>query len=118
SPDAACATRRLRRVLPDHSRIQRTACSMAGVSDHSHHTTQPRRTHRPPTSRQLRYLRILAERTGTTFAAPDTSREAGLEILRLQRLPSSPSRKRGDARSQLATDREWLQPSTAVRAEE
>lgn len=91
---------------------------MAGVSDHSHHRTQPRRPHRPPTSRQLRYLRILAERTGTTFAAPDTSKEASLEILRLQRLPSRPSRDRLDDRSELATDREWMQPSTAIRAEE
>jgi hypothetical protein len=91
---------------------------MAGVSDHSHHTTRPRRDHRPPTSRQLRYLRILAERTGTTFAAPYTSREASLEILRLQRLPSSPSRKRRDDRNELPTDREWMQPSTAIRAVE
>jgi hypothetical protein len=91
---------------------------MADVSDHSHHTTQPRRTHRPPTSRQLRYLRILAEGTGTTFAVPGTSREASLEILRLQRLSSSPLRELLDDHSELATDRERMQLSTAIRAEE
>ena len=32
---------------------------------------------RPATSKQLRYLRLLADRTGTTFAPPRTSQEAG-----------------------------------------
>jgi hypothetical protein len=30
----------------------------------------------PPTTRQLRYLRRLAERTGTTFTPPVTARDA------------------------------------------
>ena len=43
----------------------------------------------PPTSRQLGYLRSLAERTGQTFAYPKTRRDAGREIERLKRAPAS-----------------------------
>jgi len=34
----------------------------------------------PPTTRQLRYLRVLAERTGTTFSVPATRAEASRSI--------------------------------------
>ena len=37
-----------------------------------------------PTSRQLNYLRILANRTGQTFTNPKTSAEASAEIKRLK----------------------------------
>jgi hypothetical protein len=39
-----------------------------------------------PTGKQLRYLRVLASQTGTTFATPRSSRDASLEIERLRRL--------------------------------
>jgi hypothetical protein len=39
---------------------------------------------KPPTSKQLSYLRRLALRTGTTFAVPQTSRQASTEIQRLK----------------------------------
>jgi hypothetical protein len=39
---------------------------------------------KPPTSRQLAYLRALAERTGQTFTPPRTSGEASREIRRLK----------------------------------
>lgn len=39
-----------------------------------------------PTSKQLRYLRILAERTGTTFTPPGSSKHASSEIGRLKRV--------------------------------
>jgi hypothetical protein len=43
-------------------------------------------THRGPTPRQLRYLRALAEQTGTTFTQPTSSAEASREIDRLATL--------------------------------
>ena len=43
---------------------------------------------KPSTSKQLAYLRALAERTGQTFATPRTSREASAEIRRLKAAPS------------------------------
>jgi hypothetical protein len=39
-----------------------------------------------PSNRQLRYLRLLAQHTATTFITPRTSREASREINRLLRL--------------------------------
>jgi hypothetical protein len=39
-----------------------------------------------PTSKQLAYLKALAERTGQTFAVPRTSRDASAEIERLERV--------------------------------
>jgi hypothetical protein len=44
---------------------------------------------KPPTARQLAYLRVLAERTGQTFVAPTTSGEASREIRRLKAVPPS-----------------------------
>jgi hypothetical protein len=43
-------------------------------------------TTRRPTSKQLCYLRVLAERTGTTFTPPKTSSDASAEIGRLKRV--------------------------------
>ena len=42
-----------------------------------------------PTPKQLRYLKRLAERTGGTFAWPQTKAEASREIERLKSRPSS-----------------------------
>jgi len=71
-----------------------------------------------PTPRQLRYLRTLAERTGTTFTSPGTSGEASREIRRLKALPSlTPSERRYERRT-LDADRERLQPSNAINPEE
>ena len=44
------------------------------------------RTRRGPTPKQLRYLRVLAEQTGTTFTPPTSSAEASREIDRLAAL--------------------------------
>lgn len=49
---------------------------------------------RGPTPRQLRYLRVLAEQTGTTFTLPTSSAEASREIDRLAAL----KRERGTHR--------------------
>jgi hypothetical protein len=41
---------------------------------------------KPPTARQLTYLRQLANRTGTTFATPISRADASAEIRRLKRI--------------------------------
>ena len=43
---------------------------------------------KPPTAKQLAYLRALAERTGQTFVTPRTSRDASAEIRRLKASPA------------------------------
>jgi hypothetical protein len=67
------------------------------------------------TRRQLSRLRILAERTGTTFVAPQTSMDASREIRRLERLPSLPTSDRYRERSTLDADREQLQAANAIQ---
>jgi hypothetical protein len=52
------------------------------------------RTHRSPTPKQLRYLRVLAEQTGTTFTPPTSSAEASREIERLAALKRERDRHR------------------------
>jgi len=48
-----------------------------------------------PTSRQLQYLRSLANRTGQTFTYPQTGAQASAEIQRLKRTtPQSPGERR------------------------
>ncbi len=47
-------------------------------------------TPKPPSARQLNYLKALANRTGQTFTYPRTSRDASHEIQRLKTVrPSS-----------------------------
>ena len=43
---------------------------------------------KPPTAKQLAYLRALAERAGQTFATPRTSKYASAEIRRLKAAPA------------------------------
>ena len=43
----------------------------------------------PPTARQLRYLRELAQRTGRTFVPPKTKHQASAAIGQLQAAPRS-----------------------------
>ena len=47
-----------------------------------------------PTGKQQRYLRSLAEQTGTSFTAPRTKAEASQEIERLKKLGASPRHER------------------------
>ena len=51
-----------------------------------------------PTPKQQRYLRALAEQTGTSFTPPTTKGEASREIDRLKKLGTSPSHERGQDR--------------------
>ena len=55
----------------------------------------------PPTAKQQRYLRSLAQRTGTSFTPPQTKCEATREIKRLKQLGAS-------ARHELREDRQAI----------
>lgn len=57
---------------------------------------------KPPTSKQLAYLRALAERTDQTFATPRTSRDASSEIRRLKATPAESQLERRVERDELA----------------
>ncbi len=70
-------------------------------------------THRGPTPKQLRYLRVLAEQTGTTFTPPTSSAEASREIDRLAAL----KRERG-AHSELPDSTEQRVYATAPQPDE
>ena len=71
-----------------------------------------------PTFRQLRYLRALAERSGTTFQTPQTQAEASGEINRLKALTSLTKSERMHERKERVGDLTRLQPSSSIRSEE
>jgi hypothetical protein len=58
----------------------------------------PSRNDSSPTPAQLRYLRGLAEQTGTTFSLPRTRAQASSEIERLKQLKASGGRHRESPR--------------------
>lgn len=62
-----------------------------------------------PTPKQLNYLRTLAQRTGQTFAWPETKAEASAEIKRLRGVKATPiadrTRERRDIQHAMATER-------------
>ncbi len=91
---------------------------MAGVSDPDHQENPMGQSSQQPTPRQLRYLRVLAERTGTTFANPSTRREASSEIRRLESLPSLSSGERRRERQTLERDRARMEPASAIQPDE
>jgi hypothetical protein len=72
-----------------------------------------------PTRKQLNYLRILAQRTGQTFAYPRTAAQASREIRRLKSTPASSCTEVRIERKQIA-DAIAAGPadSTAVRVDE
>ena len=57
---------------------------------------------KPPTPKQLAYLRALAERTGQTFVTPRTSRDASAEIRRLKAAPAESQLERRIERDEIA----------------
>ena len=57
---------------------------------------------KPPTAKQLAYLRALAERAGQTFAAPRTRRDASAEIRRLMATPAESRVERRIERNEIA----------------
>ena len=56
----------------------------------------------PPSPKQQRYLRSLAEQTGTSFTPPTTKAEASREIKRLKQLAASPRYERRADREAVA----------------
>lgn len=66
-------------------------------------------TPKPPSARQLNYLKALANRTGQTFTYPKTTREASREIRRLKQI-------RPSSRIELALERMDLASEQAARA--
>jgi hypothetical protein len=71
-----------------------------------------------PSARQLAYLRALADRTGQTFAYPQTRRQASLEIQRLERVASDTSIERAIEIKQTRAAVQQLADSSAVRPDE
>ncbi len=71
-------------------------------------------TNRKPTSRQLTYLRSLANRTGQTFTYPHTSRQAHAEINRLKHARPS-SRTERYVERKLIADQIQAGPQDAAR---
>ena len=55
-----------------------------------------------PTQKQQRYLRSLAQRTGTSFTPPSTKAQASREIERLKQLAASPRYERRADREAVA----------------
>jgi len=51
-----------------------------------------------PTAKQQRYLRALAQQTGTSFTPPATRAQASREIDRLKKLGTSPRHERSQDR--------------------
>lgn len=72
---------------------------------------------KPPTARQLRYLRALAARSGTTFTPPGTRRGASRAIKALQsRRPSKPWERHADALS--VAEHQGAHTATDIRGDE
>ena len=57
---------------------------------------------KPPTSKQLAYLKALAQRTGQTFVMPRTGRAASAEIQRLKAAPAEGQLERRLERDEIA----------------
>jgi hypothetical protein len=74
--------------------------------------------HDKPTTRQLRYLRGLAELTGTTFTPPATRRQASREIERLKQRPRSTRLERREDSSSVSQGLAREQPTSSVRDDE
>src|SRR5660397_56147 len=108
------ASRRLRRSLTGQGLTRLAGLLWPG-------RTQPRQKETEmgltsdvaPTSRQLRYLRVLAGGTATTFAYPQTRSDASREIDRLRQLADSPQTSRLEDPE---THSEQLHYATAVQA--
>jgi hypothetical protein len=72
---------------------------------------------KPPTPKQLRYLKALAARSGTTFSPPKTVAEAARAIDALKQRARSPGYERyGDARS--VADQQGAHDGSDVRDDE
>jgi hypothetical protein len=69
---------------------------------------------KPPSPKQLNYLKALALRTGQTFTWPNTARQASDEIARLKRTPSSTPGERAIEHLEDRAAREAAQDAVAI----
>jgi hypothetical protein len=76
------------------------------------------RQHPKPTRPQLRYLRRLAERSGTTFSPPRTFAEAAREIDQLKQRSRSARFERQADRHAVSRGLAKEQPASSVRDDE
>ncbi|HEY4894761.1 MAG TPA: hypothetical protein VII01_01610 [Solirubrobacteraceae bacterium] len=72
-------------------------------------------SHAAPTQRQLRYLRVLASATATTFVSPATRAQASRQIDRLRKIDRAPH---GSGLPEADTGAEQLAYATAVHPDE
>ena len=72
---------------------------------------------KPPTAKQLRYLRALANQTGTTFTPPKSSYEASKAIKEMQHRPISTRHEHDDDRNSIAS-RDGASGGVEVRDDE
>ena len=72
---------------------------------------------KPATAKQLRYLRALANQTGTTFTSPRTSYEASQAIKEMQQRPVSSRHERDGDRGSVAS-RDGASTGVEVRDDE
>jgi len=86
------------------------------MTDHHHPESQ---RPEPPTPKQQRYLRALAQRTRQTFVVPKTKAEASAEIRRLQRTrPASRIERTSDDRQVAAALATQAGDAARVRSDE
>lgn len=71
---------------------------------------------KPPSPRQLNYLKALAQRTGQTFQWPQTSAQASQEIRRLNNTQPSTKVERAIERFGDTQAIEAVQDATAIQA--
>ena len=71
---------------------------------------------RKPTAKQQRYLRVLAEQTGSTFVRPTSIRHATTEIKRLKKLLASDTPDAQLQRSDAAREKRQVQDDLATGA--
>jgi hypothetical protein len=71
-----------------------------------------------PTAKQLRYLRALADQTGTTFATPTTRRQASEAIDELSRRPTEDRATRRRDRRGISDDLATARPDSSVLPDE
>ena len=72
----------------------------------------------PATPKQQRYLRTLAQKTGTSFTPPQTKAQASREIKRLGQLGMSPRHEQRQDRDAIADAFERRGGDSAVRLDE
>lgn len=75
-------------------------------------------TARPPSAKQMRYLRSLAAQRGESFAYPQTAAEASAEIERLKGRRRSSATERRIEREQVSRDMAARGGAAAVRDSE